>query len=259
LNIHNRTISEVKELLGDEEKVSEQLLAAMEQDSRIGIQKLLRKYYRKQEAFRREKQKADKLLQYEKTLWAQGYKYLGGIDEAGRGPLAGPVVSACVILPKGLIIPGIDDSKKLTAVKREELFEQINKNAVSIGVGIIENSRIDTVNIYNATKEAMVQAVNTCKEKPDFLLLDAMRLQDISLPQLSVIKGDSNSQSIAAASIVAKVTRDRIMEGFSKLYPLYGFEKHKGYGTKEHIKALHKYGLSPVHRKSFLKNILSKV
>jgi ribonuclease HII len=258
LNIHDRSISEIQEFLRDKEKVSDQLLAAMKKDSRIGIQNLLKKYYKKQEAYRRKKEKAEKLLQYERKLWAQGYTYLGGIDEAGRGPLAGPVVAACVILPKELIIPQVDDSKKLTAAKREELFNQINNNAVAIGIGIIENSKIDLINIYNATKEAMEQAVTACKEKPDYLMLDAMRLQSVSVPQLSLIKGDSISQSIAAASIVAKVTRDRIMESFSRLYPSYGFEKHKGYGTEEHIKAIHKYGLSPIHRKSFLTNILSK-
>lgn len=259
MNIHNRTISEVKALLRDEETIPEQLLTAMKLDSRVGIQELLKKYYRRQETLRKKQEKAEELLKFERKLWAQGYTYLGGVDEAGRGPLAGPVVSACVILPKELIIETIDDSKKLTAAKREDLFGQISKEAVAIGIGIIENNIIDKINIYNATIESMIQAVKACRHQPDFLLLDAIRLKDMSLPQYSITKGDSRSQSIAAASIVAKVTRDRMMEGFARLYPMYGFDKHKGYGTKEHINAIQEYGISPIHRKSFLTNILSTI
>jgi len=256
LNIHDLTISEIKALLSNN-AVSEQLLNAMKHDNRKGIQKLIIKYNRTQEFLLKKKEHAEKLLQYEKKLWLQGYTYIGGIDEAGRGPLAGPVVSACVILPRELIIEGIDDSKKLTVSKRLELFDKIYQNAYAVGIGIVENKRIDKINIYKATIESMMKAVLACRQKPDFLLLDAMHLNDLPLPQLSLIKGDSKSQSIAAASIIAKVTRDKIMENYAKLYPQYGFEKHKGYGTKEHINAIIKYGVSPIHRQSFLNKILS--
>lgn len=256
MDIHKLTISEVKDLLQNTHIVSEDLLNALRRDNRKGIQVLLKKYYREQEILRRKNDNAKKLLQYEKRIWSQGYINIGGVDEAGRGPLAGPVVSACVILPKNLIIVEIDDSKKLSAAKREELYNRIFNNAYAIGIGIVENKRIDEINIYNATKEAMIQAVLASKQQPDFLLLDAMNLKELPIPQLSVIKGDSKSQSVAAASIIAKVTRDRIMEGFAKLYPQYGFEKHKGYGTKEHVEAIRKYGTTPIHRLSFLDKIL---
>lgn len=257
LQIHNKTISEIQALLHKQETISDGLLSAMKKDSRVGIQKLLEKYYREQNSLQKLRKKTEQMLINERKLWARGYFYLGGIDEAGRGPLAGPVVSACVILPKDLAIEGVDDSKKLAKAKREELFDKISNEATAIGVGIIDHSRIDQVNIYNATMEAMKQAVSACKQQPDYLMLDAMLLKGIPLPQLSMIGGDAKSQSIAAASIIAKVTRDRIMEGFARLYPKYGFDKHKGYGTAEHIMAIRKCGLSPIHRKSFLTNILS--
>jgi len=256
LNIHNKTISEVQALLQDQETVSEQLLDAMKNDSRVGIQKLLARYYQEQEAIRKRKEKAEQLLTEERRLWALGYSFIGGIDEAGRGPLAGPVAAACVILPKGLIIEGVNDSKKLTPGKREELFDIIYEKALAIGLGIVDQNKIDEINIYNATILAMHQAVQACSREPDYLLLDAMHLKDMPIPQLSIIGGDGKSQSIAAASIIAKVIRDRIMDDFAKIYPQYGFEKHKGYGTEEHIAAIRKYGILPIHRKSFLAKIL---
>jgi ribonuclease HII len=259
LQIHNITISEIQALLRKQKKAPNELLAAMKKDSRIGVQRLLEKYDREQKSLQKLRDKAEQMLINERRLWDQGYLYLAGLDEAGRGPLAGPVVSACVILPKGLVIEGVDDSKKLTASKREDLFDQISKKAIAIGVGIIDHCRIDNVNILYATKEAMIQAVNACKQQPDYLLLDAIHLKDMPLPQLSIIGGDAKSQSIAAASIIAKVTRDRMMEGFARLYPEYGFDKHKGYGTAEHIEAIRKFGISPIHRKSFLIKIFSNV
>lgn len=256
MNIHSKTISEIRSLLEDQETVPEQLLAAMNRDRRAGVKKLLTRYYRQQEFLRRKREKAEMMLIEEKNLWSQGYSFLGGIDEAGRGPLAGPVVSACVILPEGFCLDGVDDSKKLSSEKREILYDIICKKAVAVGIGIADPNQIDKVNIYNATVESMIQAVNACSRQPDYLLIDAMRLNKISLPQLSIIGGDAKSQSIAAASVVAKVTRDRIMDGFAKLYPEYGFDRHKGYGTKEHISAIRTYGLSPIHRQSFLTKIL---
>ncbi|NLB41884.1 MAG: ribonuclease HII [Clostridiales bacterium] len=254
--MEQKTISEVKEILIQEESISETLLAAMKDDSRIGIQKLLERYYREQEEQKRKQEKAQRMLIYERMLWSKGYSFIGGIDEAGRGPLAGPVVSACVVLPKELIIEGVDDSKKLSPHKREYLFDIIMEKALSVGFGIVDHNQIDKVNIYQATKESMEQAVNACKQSPDYLLLDAMQLKRIPLAQLSLIGGDGKSQTIAAASIIAKVTRDKIMVSFAKIYPEYGFEKHKGYGTEEHVEAIRKHGLSPIHRKSFLTKIL---
>ncbi|MDD2504349.1 MAG: ribonuclease HII [Clostridia bacterium] len=255
MNIQHKTISEVKEII-QRENISDSLLAAMKDDSRIGIQKLLERYYREQEDKIKIQEKSQYMLVYERKLWSKAYSFLGGIDEAGRGPLAGPVVSACVILPKELLIEGVDDSKKLSPAKREYFFDIIMEKALAVGFGIIDHNRIDKVNIYQATIESMEQAVKACSQAPDYLLLDAMRLNNIKIPQLSLIGGDGKSQSIAAASITAKVTRDRIMEGFAKIYPEYGFEKHKGYGTEEHVEAIRKHGLSPVHRQSFLKKIL---
>jgi ribonuclease HII len=256
LNIQQKTISEVKDILTQEENISESLLAAMKNDSRIGIQKLLERYYREQEEQIKRQEKVQFMLFHEKKLWSKDFSFIGGIDEAGRGPLAGPVVSACVVLPKDLIIEGVDDSKKLTSYRREQLFGEIMEKALSYGIGVVDNGKIDDVNIYQATIESMEQAVNACSQPPDYLLLDAMQLKSIPLPQLSLIGGDAKSQTIASASILAKVTRDNIMEAFAKIYPEYGFERHKGYGTEEHVEAIRKHGPSPIHRKSFLTKIL---
>jgi ribonuclease HII len=180
------------------------------------------------------------------------YSCICGMDEAGRGPLAGPVVAASVILPKDAEILFLNDSKKVTKKRRLELFEEIYEKAVDIGVGIIDEKRIDAVNILNATYEAMQNAVEKMLTKPDILLVDAVRVPDIGIKQISIIKGDARSVSIAAASIIAKVTRDRLMIEYDNQYPEYGFAKHKGYGTTEHIAAIHKHGACPIHRKSFV-------
>jgi ribonuclease HII len=180
------------------------------------------------------------------------YSCICGMDEAGRGPLAGPVVAASVILPKDAEILFLNDSKKVTKKRRLELFEEIYEKAVDIGVGIIDEKRIDAVNILNATYEAMQNAVKKMLTKPDILLVDAVRVPDIGIKQISIIKGDARSVSIAAASIIAKVTRDRLMIEYDNQYPEYGFAKHKGYGTTEHIAAIHKHGACPIHRKSFV-------
>jgi ribonuclease HII len=255
LDIHNKTIAEVSSLL-NEDKVSEQLLLSMKADSRIGIQKLLEKYYKEQEAIRKQRKKAEQMLLEERRLWEAGYSLIGGVDEAGRGPLAGPVVAACVILPKDKVITGLDDSKKLTPAKRDQLFDIISEKAEAIGLGIIDENRIDQINIYQATKEAMIKAIKGCKKAPDFLLLDAMELNELDIPQLPLIGGDGKSQSIAAASIIAKVTRDRLMIKYAETYPEYGLDKHKGYGTAEHVTAIRQYGMTPIHRRSFLTKIL---
>lgn len=190
-------------------------------------------------------------LQNEKELWSLDYRAIAGIDEAGRGPLAGPVVAACVIMPMDMEIDGIYDSKKLSPKRREAMYDIIYDTALSIGVGWIDHEDIDEINILNATYSAMEMAIKACDIKPDYLLIDAVKLPNIHIPQRSIVKGDNQSQSIAAASIVAKVTRDREMEKWHDIYPEYGFNRHKGYGTKQHIEAIKEHGLCPIHRKSF--------
>lgn len=204
----------------------------------------------------KEKSRLNNLMKYENELYDSDYKLIGGIDEVGRGPLAGPVVAGCVILPKQSFIPDIDDSKKLSEAKRELLSEIIKKKAISYGIGIIDNERIDRINILNSTYEAMKMAIYNLNIKADFLLVDAISIPDIDIAQMSIVKGDAKSISIAAASIIAKVTRDNLMKKYDEIYPQYGFYKNKGYGTKEHIEAIKKYGPCPIHRKTFLKNIL---
>lgn len=195
------------------------------------------------------------LRQKEVCLYEQGYRCVGGIDEAGRGPLAGPVVAACVILPPHCFIPGLDDSKKLTERKREKLELQIKQEAVAWAVGLVNHKEIDRVNIYQATKIAMAKAVRSLKIRPDYLLIDAMKI-DTDIPQEGIIHGDSLCAAIAAASIIAKTYRDRLMVLLDNFYPAYGFKDNKGYGTARHMEALHLLGPSPVHRRSFLKKIL---
>ncbi len=231
-------------------------LEEIKKDSRIGVQKLVQKYERKYETYQVELKRIQEMSQYEKHYYQKGVKYIAGIDEAGRGPLAGPVVAAAVILPKDCFIMGINDSKKLSLIKREELFEIINKKALSIGIGIVDPQTIDRINILQATFEAMKKALDALSLKPELVLVDGnQNIPDISVPQEDIIKGDQKSISVAAAAIVAKVTRDRIMDKFHELYSEYGFNKHKGYGTKEHIEAIKKYGLCPIHRESFTRNL----
>ena len=201
---------------------------------------------------------------YERALREKGVTYIGGVDEVGRGPLAGPVTAACVVLPADFDVLGVDDSKKLSEKKREELFDRIMEKALACGIGMCDNEVIDEINILEATKKAMAQAIDEAdrqlKEKGlagvGHLLIDAVSLKDVEIPQTSIIKGDANSLSIAAASIIAKVTRDRLMAEYHKQYPFYGFDSNKGYGTKAHYEGIDKYGITPIHRKSFLKNIL---
>lgn len=198
------------------------------------------------------------LKKYELELYGKGLEILAGVDEAGRGPLCGPVVAAAVILPKNSFIEGVDDSKKLSAVTRERLFLEITKSAVAWSVGIADEITIDSINILNATKMAMLDAIKGLVVVPQHVLIDAVRLESLNqlkISSTSIIKGDSLSYTIAAASIIAKVTRDRILEKIDLEYPQYGFKNHKGYGTKEHYEALMKYGPLPVHRKTFIKNL----
>ena len=190
--------------------------------------------------------------------WHQkGKKLVCGIDEAGRGPLAGPVVVAAVIMPEDSFIEGVNDSKKVSEKKREKLYDEITENAIAWSVGIIDQNEIDEINILNATKKGLTTALTELKEKPDIILVDALtKIDTLGIPYESIIKGDAKSYSIAAASIIAKVTRDRIMRQWDEIYPQYGFINHKGYGTKAHIDAIKQYGLCPLHRKSFTKNFI---
>ncbi len=190
------------------------------------------------------------MLEYETELNEKGITLIAGIDEVGRGPLLGPVVAASVILPTNYYNKDIKDSKKLTPKKRDELYDIIMNDAISIGIGIVYEKTIDEVNIYEATKIAMKESLKNLKTKPEHVLIDAMKL-DINIPSTSIIKGDAKSESIAAASIIAKVTRDRMIEEISEEYPMYDLKNNKGYGTKKHIEALKKYGPCPHHRKSF--------
>ena len=195
-------------------------------------------------------------LKYEKNLWRQGYKYIAGIDEAGRGPLAGAVYACAIVFKKDYIIPEVQDSKKLSEKKREFLFDVIKKNAISYAIGTADEGEIDTINIRQATFIAMQRAVDGLNIKPDYLLIDGFDLPDSHIPSVGIIKGDDKSFTISAASIMAKVTRDAYMKDLDKKYPNYKFVRNKGYGTKEHIEAIKKYGITPVHRKSFLSKII---
>lgn len=193
------------------------------------------------------------LWEIENSLYAEGYKMICGVDEAGRGPLAGPVCAAAVILPKGLELPGLNDSKKLTDKKRRELFPVIKEQAIAYGIGLASHEEIDEINILQATYLAMERAIAQLEGKADFALIDGNRAKDFGLPVRTVVKGDSLSASIAAASVLAKVTRDDIMLEMAEKYPQYAFEIHKGYGTKAHYEALRLHGHSPIHRMSFLR------
>lgn len=201
-------------------------------------------------------QKLVEMKVYEKDLYSKGSKYIAGIDEVGRGPLAGPVVAAAVILPEDFDVIGINDSKKLSEKKRDELFDVIKEKALAYSFGVVDNEVIDEINILEATKKAMKEAVTGLYIEPEHLLIDAVKLADVDIPQTSIIKGDEKSISVAAASILAKVTRDRMMVEYSEEYPHYAFEKNKGYGTKAHYEGIEKAGICPIHRKTFLKKIL---
>ncbi len=204
-----------------------------------------------------EKDRIENMKKIEKEKRKQGYKLICGIDEAGRGPLCGPVVAGAVIFKEDEFIEGINDSKKISEKKREKLFDEINEKALAVGVGIVWQDEIDEINILNATKKAMKMAVENLKIKPDFCLIDGNQKVDLDMESQTVVKGDMLSMSIAAASIIAKVTRDRMLIEDDKKYPEYGFAKHKGYGTKAHIEAIKKYGLCELHRKSFCKKFVS--
>lgn len=244
------TIKEIKEQLANIQRLDDPLLAELEQDSRSGVIQAIAK--RKREIQKRidEDERLEGMLAYEKECYARGMELIAGVDEVGRGPLAGPVVAAAVILPKACKIPGLNDSKKIPKYKHKEIYEAVLQNAIAIGIGIKDNHVIDQVNIYEATKLAMMEAIGRLDPQPQHLLIDAMKL-DLPISQTSIIKGDANSLSIAAASIVAKVTRDQMMEEFDREYPGYDFAQNAGYGTANHLAGLDQLGVTPIHRRSF--------
>ncbi|MBR5123305.1 MAG: ribonuclease HII [Anaerotignum sp.] len=252
-----QSISEIKEILGNcsMEELPEQI-KQFEEDSRKGVQTALASFRKKYEKYQLELERLEEILTYERGLWEAGYDLVAGIDEVGRGPLAGPVVAAAVILPKECKIEGVNDSKKLSAKKREELYDIILEKAVSYGIGIVSNERIDEINILQATYEAMREALSQLKPKADYILADAVTIPMVSTPQRGIVKGDAKSMSIGAASIVAKVYRDRMMEAYDEVYPGYGFASNKGYGAAEHLEGIRKQGITPIHRKTFVKNFL---
>lgn len=244
------SISEIAEKLKIIEDNKDPVLLALSADERKGVQQLIKKWYKQREQQQILREKFQEMTNYERKIRAEGFQYIAGIDEVGRGPLAGPVVAAAVILPEDFFLPGIDDSKKLSEKRRNELFDVIQERAIAISVSMVSAEEIDEINIYQATKKAMLSATAQLPTAPDFLLIDAMKLET-PYPQESIIKGDAKSISIAAASIIAKVSRDRLMNTLAEQYPHYGFAQNAGYGTKEHILAIEKYGITPVHRKSF--------
>ncbi len=246
-----KTIAEIKaEFAATDMDGYPVLYEKYESDVRSGVQKLIAQCRRKEAALEAEKQRTEKMKEYEHKYEHLGY--LCGIDEVGRGPLAGPVVACAVILPEDCQILYLNDSKKLSAARREELYDMIMREAVSVGIGMRGPERIDEINILQATYEAMREAVSKLQVVPQVLLNDAVTIPQITIPQVPIIKGDAKSISIAAASIVAKVTRDRMMEEYDKVYPGYGFASNKGYGAQAHIEALKRYGATPIHRKTFI-------
>ena len=252
-----RQVAEIKELLAkaDGEKELSAFILEFSEDERSGVQKLVQTAKKRRDAYFAEVERTRKMQEYERAN--SEYGLLCGIDEVGRGPLAGPVYAAAVILPTDSDILYLNDSKKLSEKKREELYDVIMEKAVAVGIGSSTCERIDEINILQATFEAMTKAVNSLSVKPGALLIDAVHIPQLEeYKQVSIIKGDANSVSIAAASIIAKVTRDRIMKDYAALYPEYGFDSNKGYGSAEHIAALKKYGPCPIHRRSFIGNFV---
>ena len=242
------TIGEIKKLLA-QGSVNHEDLKILENDTRVGVQKLLLSYHNRQQKLAKKKAAFIKRFAYEKTFWAKD-ETVAGVDEVGRGPLAGPIVTAAVIIDDNFDLTDVNDSKKLSAKRRQELFPLILKEAVSVAIGLKSPQVIDEINIYEADRLAMAEAVKNLDVKPDALLVDAMQVP-VQLPQVRLIKGDAKSNSIAAASIVAKVFRDNLMADYAKIYPEYHFDENAGYGTQAHLQALAKYGPTLIHRKTF--------
>lgn len=248
-------INEIREILqaADLSELPD-FISTYEKDLRTGVSVLVAKAKKKIQEYEKELARTEKMKEFEKKY--SSFSYICGIDEVGRGPLAGPVVAGAVILKKDCDILYLNDSKQLSEKKREELYDVIMEKAVSTGLGFVSPERIDEINILNATYEAMRQAIGELKQAPDLLLNDAVTIPQVTIKQVPIIKGDAKSISIAAASIIAKVTRDRLMVQYDTVYPEYGFASNKGYGAQVHLEALRKFGPTPIHRKTFIKNFL---
>ena len=244
------TIKEIKECLATIDRLDHPLFEELGKDTRAGVQSAINKRKRELQKQVEEDLRLEKMLTYEQELSARGIQFIAGVDEVGRGPLAGPVVAAAVILPKNCKIPGLNDSKKIPKSKHQAIYQAVLDQALSIGIGVKDNRVIDQVNIYEATKLAMLEAIQELELQPQHLLIDAMKL-DLPISQTSIIKGDANSLSIAAASIEAKVTRDQMMTAYDQEYPGYDFAQNAGYGTSKHLEGLEKQGVTPIHRRSF--------
>ena len=251
MDIMKMTVDEIKNYLNSYEGDIELLLEELEKDERKSVGKLVLQQKNILEKRLLEKIRLEKLWKIEKNIYSEKFNHIGGIDEAGRGPLAGPVVAAVVILPPFSLLEGLNDSKKLSEKKREILAEEIKEKAIAWAVALVDEKIIDKINILEATRHAMKTALESLNIAADFVLIDGEVNPLIKTPQKGVVKGDLNSASIAAASILAKTYRDKLMEDYADLYPVYGFERHKGYGTQEHLAALDKYGPCPIHRYSF--------
>ena len=251
MSFRKMTLEELAAYLENRSSLDSSEEALLQGDRRRGARLLLERYRRNKESRLREEKRLHKMLRAENYFWRQGLKHIAGVDEAGRGPLAGPVVAAAVILPPGTMIPYLNDSKQLTAARREDLFAQIKEVAQGCGVGICSPAEIDSLNIYGAVMQAMRGALSDLPFQPEMVLVDGYPIGGMELPQKAIRGGDALSLSIAAASVVAKVTRDRIMLDLHRLYPEYGFAQNKGYGTREHRLALARCGPCPEHRLSF--------
>lgn len=245
-----KSITVIKQLFIDE-KIDDEMIKELRKDERKGVQHLIIKYEKQKQKQQKLQDKFLEMMHYETVARARGHEFIAGVDEAGRGPLAGPVVAAAVILPADFELFGLDDSKQLTEEQRNDFFEIIQEKAISYSIKMISNKKIDEINILQATKLGMVEAIIGLEQKPDHILIDAVALTDLPCTSEAIIKGDAKSISIAAASILAKVTRDRIMQEIHKKYPDYGFHSHMGYGTKMHINRLKEFGITPYHRRTF--------
>ena len=243
------TISEIREiLLGSP---SEEFLVELELDQRVAVKKLLQAYHKRIEKAALERERFHKMLSYERQYYDEGAKLIAGVDEAGRGPLAGPLVIAAVVMPQELFISGLNDSKQISASKRDKLYDEILQKALSVSVNIVSISNIDELNIYRATQQGMAEVLLHLDKQPDVALIDAMPVEAGDIKTVSLVHGDALSASIAAASIIAKVTRDRIMEKLDTLYPAYKFANNKGYGSKDHMQAIDQDGVTEWHRRSY--------
>lgn len=252
-----KSIAEIKkEFLAAKNSELPFLISVYKKDERSGVRSLVDKAEKNLEKLAAERERTERLKEYERQY--PNAEYICGIDEVGRGPLAGPVVAAAVVLPKECDILYINDSKKLSAQTREKLYDEIMEKAVAVGVGMASPERIDEINILQADYEAMREAIEKLSVRPDILLNDAVTIPNVDIPQVAIIKGDAKSISIGAASIVAKVTRDRMMEEYAEIFPEYGFERNKGYGSQEHIEAIKTYGPCRIHRRSFIGNFVNE-